>query len=106
MDHPLLVISFYGVMGDFARYSLFPQQNDSTTIFTRVCFQKGMQFLSNHFQVIVFVNNPIDITDISAKDGSDKIKQILSQNNITVDAVYSTNSSTRMRKDQVGEDFS
>jgi len=67
---------------------------------------KGLQFLSSHFQVIIFNNYTSDPTDLSYKDGAERIKALLSQSNITVDAIYSTNMKVQGSKNLVAEDFS
>jgi hypothetical protein len=53
---------------------------------------KGLHFLSQHFQIIIFNNYTSDPTDISFKDGSERVKSLLSQYNVNIDAIYSPNS--------------
>ena len=67
---------------------------------------KGLQFLCSHFQVIIFNNYTGDPTDPTYKDGADRIKCLLTQSNITVDAIYSTNMKVQGSKNLVTEDFS
>ena len=69
---------------------------------------KGLHFLSQHFQVIIFNNYTSDPTDPTHKDGADRVKKLLTQYNISVDAIYSTNlSKVQGGGDKfVAEDFS
>jgi hypothetical protein len=73
----------------------------------RVGLIKGMQFLSQYFQIVIF-NNPTHeiVSGVNHRDSADKIKQLLiSNHNITVDAIYTSNSGNGINS-TTGEDFS
>ena len=89
-------------MGDYSKHQLFSNNNSASSLTggtdlllnnlnVRLGLIKGLQFLCSHFQVIIFNNYTIDPTDLSYKDGAERIKSLLVQSNITVDAIYSTN---------------
>ena len=116
MDHALLIISFHGIMGDFSKPQLWQQQGANqqqptetgllANLNIRNGLVKGLRFLCQNFQVIIYNNYTSDFTDQSQKDGAEKIKQLLQQSNITVDAIYSSNVKASGPSSYVSEDFS
>ncbi|TNV83707.1 hypothetical protein FGO68_gene16382 [Halteria grandinella] len=111
-DHPLLIISFIGVMGDFSRPALWAKvEVDNTNplqqLNIRAGLSKGMQFLSQNFQVIIFNNYSPDLTDQSYKDRAERIRAFVTQQNILVDAIYSSTINFQEGKRQyMSEDYS
>ena len=51
-------------------------------MYMRVGLIKGLQFLSQHFQIIIYNNHTSDLTDASHKEGAEKIKALLTFHSI------------------------
>ncbi|CDW77596.1 UNKNOWN [Stylonychia lemnae] len=96
IDKPIIVITFQGVIGDFIRSQLFisakdpDQQSTIQNLQIRIGAVQGLKFLCKNFQVVI-INNVERSYITTSKDILERMQQLLQQNDICVDAIYSIN---------------
>ena len=118
MDRPMIIINFQGVLGDFFKDSGLSAKQDSIMskqyvasmnppsnmpmaamnqefcqphMWVRIGTIDGLKYLAKHFQIIVFSRETCN-EDMGQISQLNMIQQYLHQNDITIDAIYSSSS--------------
>lgn len=121
MERPLIVMTFQGVLGDFikdggisnkqdhlmSKHYLQAQasnasnsNSDSYSLWVRMGVVEGLKYLSKHFQIVVF-NRDTCLEDLGSNHSQVQlIQQFLNQNDISIDAIYSSVSTLTIAQNQ------